>query len=138
MNLLFMFEAQVAKDNPLLYHITNILLHIGCSLLVYTLFQQLRFSKMLSALAALVFCVHPLHTSAVAWIPGRNDTLLTLFLFRPVCKRIRYYATSPLHRLYIFCQRAKASTGIIDFIGFSICICHRFLVLSAKHGVPWF
>jgi len=80
LNLLFMLEAQVAKDNPLLYHITNILLHIGCSILVYTLFQKMQFSKMLSALSALIFCVHPLQTSAVVWIPGRNDTLLTLFI----------------------------------------------------------
>ncbi|RPI05312.1 MAG: hypothetical protein EHM64_07040 [Ignavibacteriae bacterium] len=80
MNILFMFEAQIAQDRPLLYHVTNILLHIGCSLLVYVFFRQLKFSRNCSALSAAVFCVHPLQTSAVVWIPGRNDTLLALFI----------------------------------------------------------
>jgi hypothetical protein len=151
LNLLFMLEAQVAKDNPLLYHITNILLHIGCSILVYTLFQKMQFSKMLSALSALIFCVHPLQTSAVVWIPGRNDTLLTLFilsswqclcspyilvLFSDVSKRIRLCTTIPMYRLCLFCAREKTSTGRFDLIEQCVHICHCNLVYAAKYGVP--
>jgi tetratricopeptide (TPR) repeat protein len=80
LNLLFMLEMQVSKDTPVLYHITNILLHLGCSVLVFILFRKLNLSKLLSAAASLLFCVHPLLSSAVVWIPGRNDTLLTIFV----------------------------------------------------------
>jgi hypothetical protein len=79
-NLLFMLEIQIAGDAPLVYHVTNILLHLACSILVYALFRRLNLAKILAGAAALLFCVHPLHSSAVVWIPGRNDTLLTLFV----------------------------------------------------------
>jgi hypothetical protein len=80
MNIVFMFETQIAKDSPAIYHITNILLHLGCSILVYKVFQQLGCVKHVAGIAALLFCVHPLNTSAVVWIPGRNDTLLLLLI----------------------------------------------------------
>jgi protein O-mannosyl-transferase len=134
LNLVFMLEAQVANDNPLLYHITNILLHISCSLLVYTLFQHLRFSNMLSALAALMFCVHPLHTSAVAWIPGRNDTLLTLFvlisfLFFLRAEETNRGATFALHILFFFfALLVKESAIVLPFL----CIGYFYIVKGKK------
>jgi protein O-mannosyl-transferase len=80
MNLLFMFEMQILKDSVVIFHITNIILHIGCSLLLFVLFKQLKLSRHIAAAAALLFCAHPLNTSAVVWIPGRNDMLLTLLV----------------------------------------------------------
>lgn len=122
MNVLFMLEAQIAKDNPLLYHITNIFLHIGCSILVYMLFQQLQFSKILSAIAALMFCVHPIHTSAVVWIPGRNDTLLTLFVLSSFLfflrahetKRIFFFAIHAI--IFFFALLVKESAIALPFL----------------------
>lgn len=80
LNLLYMLEVQVAAETPLLYHITNIILHIGCSMLVYCFFKRLDLSKLIASMAALIFCVHPLNTASVVWIPGRNDSLLTLLV----------------------------------------------------------
>jgi protein O-mannosyl-transferase len=80
LNFLFMLELQVSKDSPVIFHITNIFLHIGCSLLLFVVFKQLKVSKSVAAMAALFFCAHPLNTSAVVWIPGRNDTLLTFLV----------------------------------------------------------
>jgi protein O-mannosyl-transferase len=134
MNVLFMLEAQVANDNPILYHITNIILHIGCSLLIYTLFQRLRFSKMLSVFTALVFCVHPLHTSAVAWISGRNDTLLTLFvlsslLFFLYAQETKSVGASVLHiLLFFFALLVKESAMVLPFL----CIAYVYFVKGEK------
>jgi protein O-mannosyl-transferase len=134
LNVLFMLEAQVTKDNPLLYHVTNILLHIGCSILIYTLFQKLRFSKILSVLASLVFCVHPLHTSAVAWIPGRNDTLLTIFvlssfLFFLRAQETKRYGAYAIHiLLFFFALLVKESAIVLPFL----CIGYIYFVHSEK------
>jgi protein O-mannosyl-transferase len=80
MNLLFMLELQISGNSLVIFHITNILLHVGCSYLLFAVFKQLKVSRTISIAAALLFCAHPINTSAVVWIPGRNDTLLALFV----------------------------------------------------------
>ncbi len=80
LNILFMVETQVAKDSPAVYHISSILLHLGCCILVFNVLLQLGCAKQIAGMAALLFCVHPLNTSAVVWIPGQNDTLLAALL----------------------------------------------------------
>ena len=80
LNVLFMLEFQVSDGSPLFFHIVSLLLHLGCSLLVYKLFKQLKLSDLNALLCALVFCIHPILTSAVTWIPGVNDILVTVFI----------------------------------------------------------
>lgn len=63
------------------YHVVNILLHLIAVLLLYQLLMKLRFRKTEAFLLTLFFAIHPVLTQAVAWIPGRNDTLLAVFLF---------------------------------------------------------
>jgi len=80
LNFLFMLELQVSKDSPVIFHVTNIVLHVGCSFLLFVFLQQFGVKKLLAAATTLLFCAHPLNTSAVVWIPGRNDSLLTLLV----------------------------------------------------------
>jgi Tfp pilus assembly protein PilF len=96
LNLLFMLELQVSKDSLVLFHVTNILLHIGCSLLLFVVFKQLKVSRSLAGMAAILFCVHPLNTSAVVWIPGRNDTLLTMLILASFSLFLRALETKRL------------------------------------------
>ena len=79
LNISLMLDAQVAGESPSFYHLTNVLLHIACSLLVFVLFRKLYSRRVAAAGAAIIFSVHPLLASSVAWIPGRNDSLFTLF-----------------------------------------------------------
>src|SRR5258707_2784951 len=80
LNISFMLDAQIGGEAPGFFHFTNIILHIGCSLLVFILFKKLYSDRVVATSAALIFSVHPLLTYAVAWIPGRNDSLFTLFV----------------------------------------------------------
>ena len=96
LNFLFMLELQVSKDSPALFHVTNILLHIGSCLLLFVVFKQLKVSKSLAGMAAILFCVHPLNTSAVVWIPGRNDSLLTVLLLASLWMFLRAVETKRL------------------------------------------
>ena len=75
----FILDAQLSGQSPVLYHLSNIIYHIIASMLVYKLFKTLKIKKDTSLILALVFVVHPVLTQAVAWIPGRNDSLLTIF-----------------------------------------------------------
>jgi hypothetical protein len=62
------------------YHWVNLLLHLGCVLLLFRLFRKLGLETLPSFLLTLLFAIHPVLSQAVVWIPGRNDTLMTLFL----------------------------------------------------------
>ena len=65
---------------PAFYHFTNIIIHISCSLLLFLLFHRLKVNATGASLLTALFAVHPLLTQAIAWIPGRNDSLVTLFI----------------------------------------------------------
>ena len=80
MNVLFMIETHIGNDSPVVYHVTNVLLHLVCCLLVFKILEQLGCTKQLAGVLALLFCIHPLNASAVVWIPGRNDTMLAAFV----------------------------------------------------------
>lgn len=74
------FDYQIGGASPLIYHLTNVLLHIISSCLVFVFLTKLNYQKTLSFLFSLIFLVHPVLTQAVAWIPGRNDSLLAVFM----------------------------------------------------------
>ncbi|MFA6348731.1 MAG: glycosyltransferase [Candidatus Paceibacterota bacterium] len=76
----FIPEAIVDGAMPLFYHLVNVGIHLVAACLVYALFAKLTYSKRISLFAGLVFVVHPALTQAVAWIPGRNDSLLAVFV----------------------------------------------------------
>lgn len=61
------------------YHLTNILLHILNSYLVYLLARKILKHDWGSLTAGLLFALHPIHVDSVAWIADRTDLLSTLF-----------------------------------------------------------
>ncbi|MCU0640533.1 MAG: tetratricopeptide repeat protein [Candidatus Margulisbacteria bacterium] len=76
----FIFDAQLGGANPFFYHLTNILLHLLSASLLFAFLVRLGYQRGPSLVFALLFTAHPVLAQAVAWIPGRNDTLLTLFV----------------------------------------------------------
>jgi len=78
---------------PFGYHLVNIVLHGLAVLLLYRLTVLLRIGQVQGFIIALIFAVHPVLTQTVAWIPGRNDTLLAVFVLSFINRGIRY-ATS--------------------------------------------
>ncbi len=88
--LSFMLDAQMAGTNPAFYHLTNILLHGLATCLVFALLLQLGTALFPSAALALFFALHPAFVSVVAWVPGRNDSLLAVFVLAAVLFLERY------------------------------------------------
>jgi hypothetical protein len=87
-------DAQWSGIRPFGYHLTNVGLHAIASLLFLSLLRRLAPRsvserdgpaaegsrwRVVTGAAALAFAVHPVLASDVAWIPGRNDTLLAIF-----------------------------------------------------------
>jgi protein O-mannosyl-transferase len=72
-------DYKIGRLSPSVYHCTNLAFHL---LSVYLLFRFLslnKVSKTLSFCLALLFSVHPVLLHAVAWVPGRNDSMLCVF-----------------------------------------------------------
>ena len=79
LTLSFMFDAQLSGSSPFVYHLTNVVIHVVTSCLVFIFLQKIKIRKETSFLFSIIFAVHPVLAQAVAWIPGRNDSLLALF-----------------------------------------------------------
>ena len=76
----FMLSAQLSGTLPFGYHLLDIILHAASCCLLFSALQALGFRKKSAFYGTLLFCVHPVLTQAVAWIAGRNDSLLAVFI----------------------------------------------------------
>src|SRR5438874_6672124 len=92
----FMLDAFIGGPKPFIYHFTNLVLHIVCSLCVFWLLLTLGYQRLLSLLLALLFALHPLFVPMVAWVPTRGDLLLTIFIIVSFILFIRsFHANRP-------------------------------------------
>ncbi|MDD5593916.1 MAG: tetratricopeptide repeat protein, partial [Candidatus Margulisbacteria bacterium] len=91
--LSLMLDAQWGGTAPWAYHLTNLILHLLVSCLVFLFFINIKYKRDLAFLFSLVFAVHPLLTDAVAWIPGRNDLLLAVFTLSSFIGFVRFIET---------------------------------------------
>jgi hypothetical protein len=113
-----MLSAQISGIMPFGYHLIDIILHcISCCLLFVT-FQMMGFKRSVSFFGSLVFCVHPVLTQAVAWIPGRNDSLLAVFILLCFISFIKFLSTSSLkwyffHLLFFLLAMFTKETSVV-------------------------
>ncbi|MBU0763864.1 MAG: glycosyltransferase family 39 protein, partial [Bacteroidetes bacterium] len=97
----FMIDAIIGYKNPVVYHITNIVLHIiSCSLL-YLLLIRIVGTKGKSLLFSLLFAAHPVHLHTVAWIPGRNDSMLAILGIVSFLSLLNFLDTNKVYWLII-------------------------------------
>lgn len=78
--LSYVADARIWGDRASGYHLTNLILHIAASLLVFRLLRRLGGGQWPALAGALLFAAHPIHVTSVAWISGRTDLLCAVFL----------------------------------------------------------
>ncbi len=79
--LSFWLDARISGRQPVGYHAANVLYHLLAVWALFALLQRLLADRPTAFVLALLFAIHPAHTQAVAWIPGRNDVLLSIAAF---------------------------------------------------------
>lgn len=102
MTVSLMIDALFSKTQPVLFifHLSNILIHLLVSCLTYMFFIKITNSKKTSYLFAALFTIHPVLTQAVAPIPGRNDTLLALFVLPSFIYFLNFLETKKVSYLF--------------------------------------
>ncbi len=94
LRLSFMLDAQFGKDNVVFVsHLSNIIFHIFAIWLFFYFLLLFDIHKKTAFLLSLLFAVHPLAVHTVAWIPGRNDSLLAIFVLTTFIFFIKYLNT---------------------------------------------
>lgn len=78
--LSFALDYQLFHFNPAGYHVTNIILHLLSTALVFWLAGTLSGNWRVAFGTALIFGVHPIQTESVVWISQRKN-VLSYFLF---------------------------------------------------------
>jgi hypothetical protein len=78
--LSLMLDGTIGGRGPAVFHLTNVLLHVANTLLLFYVLDRMTGRRRPSTVTAALFALHPLHVESVAWIAERKDVLSTLFL----------------------------------------------------------
>lgn len=132
LTLSLMLDAHLGGFSLAIFHLTNICLHALSAALIFALFEELSSGRKLSFFAAMVFAVHPALSQAVAWIPGRNDSLLAVFILAAFICFLRFVRTggkgyAAAHAFFLMCALLAKETAVVAVPVFAV-----FLVLIAR------
>lgn len=89
-SLMFRFEYQILNFRSCGMKSMNFLLHFLNSSLVLQLIKSLTRNYKVSASAAILFAIHPIHTEAVSGVVGRADLMFCIcFLVALITRRLK-------------------------------------------------
>ncbi|TAK63729.1 MAG: hypothetical protein EPO24_03965 [Bacteroidetes bacterium] len=116
--LSLILDAQISGQEPWMYHLSNVLYHLAASCLVFLLLLKLKSSRGVALFSSALFAVHPMATHAVAWILGRNDSLLAIAVLLSFVAMINFETTKRwyffvLHVLSFFIALLVKETAIV-------------------------
>ncbi len=103
-----MLDCQVFGLNPAGHHLTNVLLHVVATLLLFAVLRSTTGYPWRSAFVAAVFAVHPLHVESVAWVAERKDVLSGVFFMLTIGAYAHYARRSWSFARYTFVLLAFA------------------------------
>lgn len=74
-----MIDVELFGQNPAGHHAVSLLLHMVNTVIFFLFMNNLTGSRNKSAVAAILFAIHPLRVETVAWVADRKDLLAMLF-----------------------------------------------------------
>ncbi|MFC1590538.1 tetratricopeptide repeat protein [Candidatus Omnitrophota bacterium] len=103
--LSYALEYRFFKLDPFIYHLTNYLLHIIVSILVFLFLRMLSKNVNVAFIAAMLFSIHPLRVESVAWITERKDLFYAAFYMLSLMAYAGYIR-SGRRKFYVLCLAA--------------------------------
>jgi len=96
--LSYQLDATVFGPAPWGFHLTNVLLHAIATVLMAIVLGRMTGRPVASAVATLLFAIHPLRVESVAWIAERKDVLCQVFLMAALLAYERYCRSPSIAR----------------------------------------
>ncbi|HUJ14891.1 MAG TPA: hypothetical protein VL284_13985 [Thermoanaerobaculia bacterium] len=93
-----MLDVQLWDMHAGMHLMTNVVLHILSTLLLFLALQRMTSERWPSAFVAAIFAIHPAHVESVAWVSERKDTLSTAFAMLAIF----FYAAAPEKKARVF------------------------------------
>lgn len=121
-SLTFVADSILGEQSYFLYHLTNFLIHLFTSILIFLIIEALGYSLITSLIAALLFALNPLHINAVGWIAGRGDLLTAFFsvsallIFLRFIKQNKTILLLPISLLLFFALLSKEVALLVPFL----------------------
>ncbi len=104
------------------HHLTNVLLHVATTLLLFAVLNRMTNARWRSAAVAALFAWHPLHVESVAWVAERKDVLCAFFWMLTLWLYARYVEKTCLTRYlltlgsFALCLMAKPMGVTLPFV----------------------
>lgn len=126
----YQIDHMIGGLQPMMFHLTNLVLHIVNALLVaYLLFiflgrghsripaaeNNYRTRGMIAVMCGLLFLLHPLHTETVAWVSARKDLLSAMFFLVSIIAYVKNRKTVSL-TTFVIGMMAKVSIVVLPII----------------------
>lgn len=113
-----LLDYKMGALSPYIYHLTNLFLHLVSVLLLYKFLRLNNVSMRAAFVFSVLFSVHPVLLQAVAWVPGRNDSLLFIFSFASFISLLMYFRTPQVkliiaHYVFFVCALFTKETAIV-------------------------
>lgn len=77
-NLTWWFGHIVAGNEPWSYHVVNLVLDVGCAILIMTVLRRFGLPEVACLLGGLAFATHSSHTEVACWISGRTASVMVI------------------------------------------------------------
>lgn len=97
----YAIDFLIGKEEPWIYHTTNILLHCANAVLVYLFLNALQNNKAIAWIVALLFAIHPVQTESVSWIAERKNVLYGFFFLLSLLSYAKYLLNKKAEQLII-------------------------------------
>jgi len=85
-----MLDSQLFGLDAGAHHLTNLLLHVANSVLLFLILVRATGALWRSGFVAALFALHPLHVESVAWVSERKDVLSTFFWMLTLGSYLRF------------------------------------------------
>jgi tetratricopeptide (TPR) repeat protein len=107
-----MVDCDLYGLNPGGHHLTNLLIHVANTLLLFLLLNQMTGAMWRSAFVAAFFAWHPLHVESVAWASERKDTLSTFFWLLTLMAYARYAQSAASSRWQVATDKTATPSPV--------------------------
>lgn len=99
--LAFWLNVNLSWMNPIAFHLTNLIIHLGNFLLVVILAYGFLKKIWPAALAGFIFIIFPFHSEVVVWLDARSSSLAAFFYLGSFYLFSKWIKSLPQRPLYL-------------------------------------